>query len=1021
MMTCKTTTLHKAILLGLAMGAAMPLTAMAMAQATTTSAPEASKLEAKDPEVKTLTTLQVTGSRIRQADVETSQPVIIMTRDDIEKQGFQSVGDILQNITATGNPPLSRASPSSSGPEAGGTYISLRDLGAERTLVLVNGRRMGVGINGRADLSLIPASVVESIEVLKDGASSTYGSDAIAGVINIITRSNFDGSSLSAYYGSYDAGDGAVKKLEFVTGVKGERGSLTFAAEWADEARVAAADRPWSRYPRSSNHPDRDWSTTSDQGGFVSSPSQKLPNVVYKGNTRVMLRPGGNPLNPADYINQDTDTGRCNPNSLASPGPGTCTPGSTAGKHNSQELADTIIPRKWHSVYVDGVYELTDNVRLTSNVLYTERSSTRLTSGRPLQANRFGIVVSKDSYFNIVGQDITNWWRRTQEVPRQTTNELRTLRFATALEGNFEIGKRWFDWDVSYVNNKNNLEMSSGADMGLDRIAAAVGPSFRDTNGKLVCGTPSKPIAGCVPWNPFIHYGTVAEGGLTGNQALQDYLFHIEQDRGTTSTSVLAANLSGALMDLPAGELGFAVGAEQRKESGSFIPDAMSVAGLSTNQGDNPTRGDYSVRELYAEFQVPVLANLPFAKELTLNLASRYSDYDTFGSTTNHKVGVKWKPFEQLLLRATVADGFRAPTIADMFGGTAETAAAFTDPCDVVYGSSATNATTRANCRKDLGAAADTFRQLNSAGNPVTSPNSSSPTPFYAGSNPALSPEVSRSKTIGLVWSPSFLDGFNVALDWWSIHLTDTIVTDTPKSMLDDCYVLGIAERCGMRPGNGFTRDPVNGTVSSMYYGDTNAGFRDVEGYDLDVSYRFDGVRFGDFRIQSSSTYMVKDLRTSSDLPQLALSTIGWGSDFRLRSNMSLTWEKGAYGATFSSRFFSGMREACVFFTPSPAGVPPVTEPHLECNEITWAPTGVIGANGHPESQISRRRSVGSNTFHDLQLRYETPWNARVSLGVNNLFKHEGPVMYSFPSSGSAYYGGFDQGRFLYLRYTQKF
>ncbi len=1013
----KTNKLFEAISVALIIGVGAPAIAIAAPQ-DQGAAPESS---AKS-DITYLDGISVTGSRIRQVDTETAQPIQVITREDIEKQGFQSVGDILQNITATGNPPLSRASPSSSGPSAGGTYISLRDLGAERTLVLLNGKRMGVGINGRADLSLIPVAAVQSIEVLKDGASSTYGSDAIAGVINIITRSNFDGSSVSGYYGQYDEGDGAVRKVEFVTGIKGERSALTLAAEWAEEDRVAAADRRWSRFPRSYLHPDRDWSTTSDQGGFVSRPSHALPNVKYNGNTRVMLRPGGDPMNRADYINQNTDTGRCTPNSLANPGPGTCTPGSIAGKHNSQELADTLIPRNWHSVYADGVFELTDSVRLTSNVLYTERSSTRFTSGRPLQAQRFGIAVSKDSYFNPVGEDIGSWWRRTQEVPRATRNELRTLRFATALEGSFDIGERWFDWDVSHVHNKNNLEMSSGSDMGLNRIAAAVGPSFRDpASGKLVCGTPTAPIAGCVPWNPFIHYGTVAEGGLTGNQALQDYLFHIEQDRGETATSVLSANLSGSVMELPAGELGFAVGAERRKESGSFIPDAMSVAGLSTNQGDNPTRGEYSVQELYAEFQVPVLADLPFAKELTLNLATRYSDYDTFGNTTNNKLGVKWKPIDELLLRATVADGFRAPTIADMFGGTAETAAVFTDPCDVVYGSSATNPTTRANCRADLGAAADTFRQLNSAGNPVTSPNSNSPTPFFAGSNPSLNPEKSRSKTIGVVWSPEFLNGFNISLDWWNIRITDTIVSDTPKAMLEDCYVLGIADRCGLRPGNGFTRDPVNGTVSSMRFGDTNAGFRDVEGYDLDLSYRFSAGDYGDFRVQSSSTYMVKDLQTSSNLPQLPLSTIGWGADFRLRSNLSVGWEKGAYGATFSSRYFSSMRETCIFFTPSPAGVPPVTEPHLECNEIVWAPTGVIAADGTPESQISRRRHVGSNTFHDLQFRYKTPWDARVSLGVNNVFKKEGPVMYSFPSSGSAYYGGFDQGRFLYARYTQTF
>lgn len=1013
-MTCKGSKLNNAILLALGFGVVVPQLAHAQ------SAPEATTEAAG---VRTLSGVEVTGSRIRQADVETAQPVLVMTREDLDKQGFQSVGEILQNITAMGNPTLSRASPSSSGPNAGGSYLSLRDLGPQRTLVLVNGRRMGIGLTGRADVSLIPASVVERIEVLKDGASSTYGSDAIAGVVNIITRTGYEGAQLNTYYGQFDQGDGEVMKGDFVMGMKGDRGSATLAIEWSEEKRVAAADRFYSAFPRSSRHPLRDWSTTSDQGGFTSSRTDRLPNVVYSGSTaRVMLRPGGDPRNPADWINQNTDTGRCNPNSLANPGPGTCTEGSIEGKHNAQELADTLIPRKTYSIYGDGVFDLTDNMRVRGSVLYTERSSTRTTSGRPLQGNQFGLVVSKDSYFNPTGRDITQWWRRTQERPRQTTNDLSTLRFAGSLEGGFELGERWMDWDVSLVHNRNVLNMHNSSDMGLDRITAAIGPSYMDpATGKVVCGKPGAPIAGCVPWNPFIHYGTVAPGSMTGNQALMDYLFHTEQDRGKTSSSVLSANLAGTALTLPAGDIGFALGVERRREWGNFVPDAMSVNGLSTNQGDSPTYGGYSVNEMYGELQVPLLADLPFARELTLNVASRYSDYDSFGSTTNNKIGILWRPIDTLLLRATVADGFRAPTIYDLFGGIAETAASFTDPCDVVYGSSATNAATRANCRRDLGALADSYRQLNSAGNPITSPNSSSPTPFYTGSNPLLNPESSRSKTIGAVWSPKFIDGFNVAVDWWNVRIDNTIVGDTPTVMLGDCYVQGIAERCGMRPGNGFTRDPVTGVVTTMYYGDTNAGFREVEGYDLDMSYRFDAGRFGAFKAQSASTYLTQSRGTSTNQPRHALSTVGWGSDFRLRSNLNLSWEKGPFGASFISRYYSSMKEACVFFTPSPSGVPPVMEPHLECNEIVYAPTGVINPDGSLQSDISRRRRVGSNTFHDVQLRYQAPWKGRFTLGVNNVFEHYGPLMYSFPSSGSAYYGGFDQGRFTYLRYTQEF
>ena len=154
--------------------------------------------------------ITVTGSRIRQVDVETTQPVTIIDRAQIEKQGFQSVSDILQNITATGTPPISRASPLSAGEAAGGTYVSLRNLGAARTLVLVNGKRLGITTSGLADISVLPASAVERIEVLKDGASSIYGSDAIAGVINIITRTSLEGGIASAYIGQYGQGDGDI-------------------------------------------------------------------------------------------------------------------------------------------------------------------------------------------------------------------------------------------------------------------------------------------------------------------------------------------------------------------------------------------------------------------------------------------------------------------------------------------------------------------------------------------------------------------------------------------------------------------------------------------------------------------------------------------------------------------------------------------------------------------------------------------------------------------------------------------
>ena len=211
---------------------------------------------------------------------------------------------------------------------------------------------------------------------------------------------------------------------------------------------------------------------------------------------------------------------------------------------------------------------------------------------------------------------------------------------------------------------------------------------------------------------------------MTGNTALQNHLFQEEHSTGETQTTVLAANLAGVVVPLPAGDLALAVGLENRRESGKFTPDALAVTAGSTNLAGGPTRGDYSVDEAYVELQIPILADIPFAKELTLNVASRYSDYDSFGETINSKFGLKWKPIESLLLRATAADGFLAPTIADLFGGGSQTFSFYSDPCDILRGSAANNATTRANCANGvggngaLGGLASTYRHLGQGRHP---------------------------------------------------------------------------------------------------------------------------------------------------------------------------------------------------------------------------------------------------------------------------------------------------------------
>jgi iron complex outermembrane receptor protein len=1010
-MTFKTTTLRDAICFALAMGAS----AAAFAQQPVAPAAD----ERQDAETTELDRIEVTGSRIRQVDVETSQPVTFITREDIDNQGFQSVADILQNISATGTPPISRASPLSAGENAGGTFISLRNLGAARTLVLMNGRRLPISTSGLADISKIPAAAVERIEVLKDGASSIYGSDAIAGVVNIITRSNFEGASAAAYFGQYSEGDGDITRGEAVIGFTGERGSLTAAAEWREEDVVFARDRPYSAFPRSDLHPTDNWTAVGQFGGFVTTATTPVPGVPT--GTRVVLIEGRDPRLPSSYRRQDLAVGSCAPNSLASPGPGTCTPGNTADKSNTNLQTDLRTPVKSKSLYVDGIWDLTDNVRFRTNMLYSNRLSQRTVAGYPMQAGAFATPMSGQSYFNpFPGQTISNWWRRTWEVPRVSDGDATDYMFMGAFEGTFETFDRVFDWDVSYLYNDARQVQTTYGNLNLANTRAAVGPSFINAQGVVQCGTAAAPIAGCVPFNPYLPFGVVGQGGLTGNTALQNFLFQEEHATGKTNTEVLAANIAGTIFELPAGAFGFAAGLEQRKESGKFVPDALAVTGGSTNLASGPTQGGYDVREAYVELQIPILADLPFARELSFNVASRFSDFDSFGETTNNKFALKWKPFDSLLIRATAADGFRAPTIADLFGGGSQTFSFYSDPCDNRFTS---DPTTLANCANGvggngaLGALAPNYRQLGQGNNPVGTQPSQTPIAFTQGSNPTLTPELSKSQNIGFVWSPTFAEGLNIAVDWWKIRIGDTIVADSPSQILFDCYVVGIASRCSPSL---FTRDPVTG-IPTVSFGGRNAGYRKIEGYDFDISYRWRTEDWGNFNASLNSTYTSKDFFVSTNDPVFAESGVGFTSQFRVRANGNLSWDMGPVGISWMTRYYSGMRESCTYFTPSPAGVPPVTQDHLECNDIVFSPTGALAPDGTPRSALERRRKVGSTTFNDVQVRINTPWDATVALGANNVFEKVGPVMYSQPSANVSYYGGFDIGRFIYMKYTQRF
>ncbi|PZS44490.1 TonB-dependent receptor domain-containing protein, partial [Stenotrophomonas maltophilia] len=827
--------------------------------------------------------------------------------------------------------------------------------------VLVNGKRLGASTSGLQDLSQIPMSAVERIDVLKDGASVLYGSDAIAGVINIITRKSVEGLELSAQHGQFSQGDGKDSTFSLVTGARGERGGYTLALEYQKADPVFARDRWFSKHGGSGpGYPRAGWSDLSQNGSWCDPALYDCAtgNSVFK-----TLNRGGDPKNPNDYH--------------------PITPAEYSNG-NEQMHVQTGIERR--SLFLSSDYALSDQITFTTDIGYNERISDQQIAGYPYESTKFGTPLAGNSAFNPVGHDIA-FNRRLWELPRTTESKLKSLRVAPTLSGYFELASRTFDWEVGALFNRNEVTKTGRGDMSLIASRQALGQSFVDGNGVARCGSAGAPIAGCLAWNPLLPYGVAGAGSLADPE-LQRFLFPTFTDTGITKTRSYFANISGPVLELPAGELSVAMGYQYRKEEGRYVPDAFAQSRQSTALGAQTTAGGYSLNEVFAEVNVPVLRDLPFAKELTVNVAARYSDYSNFGSTTNTKASFAWRPVEELMVRGTFAEGFRAPSISDLYGGLGTSFETYVDPCGI----GATNSV-NGNAACNAAGVPRGYEQLAQGLKPCTSYPCATPNEFTTGSNPNLRPEESKSKTVGVVWSPRWVNGLDINLDWYSYKITNMIIEDNVDRILRDCYVLGNASRCGS------VKRAADGHITSMFYGLTNLGAMKTEGWDLGIRYRLPEYAFGRFTLDLQNSYVSKydEEKQNSAGDTIMDGRIGRPGVFRLRSNLGVNWQLGNLSAQYTVRYYSGMMEGCM--------------PSRPCT----APERI--ANGEPDAV----RRVGSNAFHDIQVSYRLPWDGTVAVGSNNVFDHRGPIMFSKPESSFPYYGGFDIGRTVYVKYSQRF
>ena len=920
------------------------------AEAQSTQPDQPAQTDARGDVVEGEDTIVVTGSRIRRNPLDLDAPVTFVDQEDIAKTGLNSINDVLQRLPSSGGGLNSKFNnsgnlgnpPDGGGVGAGAAEIDLRYLGSRRVLVLVDGLRYVLGasasgVPGSTDLNSIPDSAIERVEVLQDGASAIYGSDAIAGVVNIITKSGQAGLQASAQAAIFEQGDGSTQNLQLSWG-NGTDGPLRIVVggSYVHQGPVRSGNRALSSFPEP--YTDACQATCSS-----FTPNGRYTGSIFVGGNATLRAPviGRRPT-PADF------------RGFVSP----------ADRFNFQPFNFLQIPLERIGVFGNLRYELADNVNFSVRTLYNQRKSKNQaaplpfgfgpTSGlTPVLSN---IVVSATNPFNPFGVDLGGsnnnvgavFRRFLEGGPRRFNQTVDTYYGVATLDGEFDIGGRNWFWDVNASYGRNEAEQTMFGNINSSLLRQALGPISGCTGS-------------CVPFNLFGGFGSITPEMI-------NFVSFEQNDSSRQSQFDATANLSGSLFELPGGPLGLAMGLEYRDLKGRFDPDPVVAAGFSSDIPAQPTRGSYDVKEAYAELNAPLLADLPFINLLELSGAVRFSDYSTSGSTTTFKGGVNWKPFRDLRLRGTYAEGFRAPSIGELFGTQSRFDEVLDDPCsshssNLAPRRFANDAQVRSACVAAGVPANGSYQQANAQISVST------------GGNQNLAPESSESYVVGGVYSPSWLPRFSVEANWYKIKVQGAIQAIPRATTVLNCLLTNDPATCGL-----VTR--VNGELIEVEGFLQNIAAIRTRGIDVNLAYRGLETGIGRFGFTWNNTFLenfdvIVPGPTGPDRLSREGTQVGSPAQAfpRYKSVGIVDWDGNDFGVTITGRYVSKLRE--------------------------------VGGN-----------VMGSVFYTDLQLRLFAGQEDEFgfSLGVNNLFDKRTPGCVTCESNNFSQTVHDIPGRYLYAR-----
>ncbi|MBL4941739.1 MAG: TonB-dependent receptor [Colwellia sp.] len=916
--------------------------------------------------------IEVTGSRIKRTDMESSSPVHITSSEDIKLSGFTRIEDMLNSLPMIETGQTAFVSNGASGTAS----LDLRGMGASRTLVLVNGRRLQPGgvYSQSPDINQIPVALVKRVEVLTGGGSSTYGADAVAGVVNFVMDNDFEGLEFtvgaSGYQhnndNSYIQGLMDEKGFEYPSGSSGIDGKsynfdLTIGSDFADDKGHAVVYATY-RKVNELRQAARDYSSCALSASGQScggSGNAIIPNFYFSPATSS----GGFDWSNWDYLTL-TEGSNFQP--------------SVGNQYNYAPVNHFMRPDEKISLGAFIDYEINEHARPFLEISYmNNRTVAQIAESGTFFAETYILPVSQlnadqqtyvmdnfglgpdDDFATYIGK------RNVEGGPRSSNIATNSFRIVSGING--DINDNWF-YEASFQYGATNSTAAYLNDFFAPRIATAVNDA--------ACAEDSE----CIPYDVFTYQGVTAEAAasLTGTAILTGY----------TTQMVFNAYVSGELdFTLPSADtpIAMVVGTEYREEKFSRISDEVFAKGLLLGQGGSTTsiEGSYNVTEIFGELAIPLLEDAAFAKSLTLELGGRYSDYNTSGGEPTYKVAIDWGITENWTVRSSMNRSVRAPNVSNLFAPQSDGLWGGTDPC-----AGATPAQSAAQCANSGVTAAQ-------YGNITASPASQYNGLF--GGNPELQPEISDSIAFGIVANP--IEGLNFTIDYWDITVEDVIGSVGAERTVEQCGLTGDPAYC-----DNVTRSGAGslwlGTAGFVKATSINLSSMNFAGVDVSANYTLEALG-GTWTSSLIGTFMTKkEYEPLPGVPDATFDCVG---------NM----DDGCFAQPEWRHTAKLSYDMDTFWTAS----------------VIWRYYGEVGYSEYDAEKGTGDQLVGENggidaqSYIDLKAAFDLNDNVGLLVGVNNVLDKEPPMVGgTLSTNGNAVAGFYDTlGRYLHASVTVKF